>query len=161
MIKQGKPKPTERCHWQAGERICKKILAEFPVVAQWKQIQRVSMRIQVWSLALVSGLRIHHCRELWCRWQTWLGSCIAAAVVKAGNCSSNLIPSLGSSCAAGAALKGKKKKSWRLSLEDSIVRALEILSWKRWVLGKNGVHPGLENAKIYTDIAVYLYSFVH
>jgi len=31
------------------------------------------MRLQVQSLALLSGLRIRRCRELWCRLQTWLG----------------------------------------------------------------------------------------
>ena len=41
----------------------------------------VSMKMQVWSLALVSGLRIQHCCELWCRSQIWLGSCVAEAVV--------------------------------------------------------------------------------
>ena len=35
----------------------------------------------VQSLASRSGLRIQHCRELWCRWQTRLGSCVAVAVV--------------------------------------------------------------------------------
>ena len=33
------------------------------------------------SLASLSGLRIEHCCELWCRSQTWLGSRIAVAVV--------------------------------------------------------------------------------
>ena len=32
-------------------------------------------------LALLSGLRIQHCLELWCRSQTQLGSYVAAAVV--------------------------------------------------------------------------------
>ena len=31
--------------------------------------------------ASLSGLRIWHCRELWCRSQTWLGSGVAVAVV--------------------------------------------------------------------------------
>ena len=51
-----------------------------PVVAQQKQIWRVSMRMQVLSLALLSGLRTQHCRELWCRLQTWLGSHVAVAM---------------------------------------------------------------------------------
>jgi len=29
---------------------------------------------------LASGLRIWHCRELWCRLETWLGSCVAVAL---------------------------------------------------------------------------------
>uniref|UniRef100_A0A8D0PFN0 Leucine rich repeats and calponin homology domain containing 1 n=1 Tax=Sus scrofa TaxID=9823 RepID=A0A8D0PFN0_PIG len=39
------------------------------------------MRIRVRSLASLSGLRIPHCLELWCRLQTQLGSCVAMAVV--------------------------------------------------------------------------------
>jgi len=51
-----------------------KTSGEVPIVAQWKRIQLVSMRMQVQSLAL-------HCRELWCRSQRRLGSRIAVAVV--------------------------------------------------------------------------------
>ena len=48
------------------------------------------------SLALLSGLGIQCCRELWCRWQMWLGSgvAVAVAVAVAGSCSFNLTPSL-------------------------------------------------------------------
>ena len=60
----------------------KKILAKgFPVVAQWKRVQLVSMRMQVWSLASLSGLGIWHCCELWCRLQMWLGPWVAVAVM--------------------------------------------------------------------------------
>ena len=52
-----------------------------PVVAQWLQTQLVSMRMRVGPLALLSGLGIQHCHELWCRSQTWLGSQVAVAVV--------------------------------------------------------------------------------
>ena len=38
-----------------------------PVVSQWKQIRLVSMRLWVWSLAVLSGLGKLGCRELWCR----------------------------------------------------------------------------------------------
>ena len=31
------------------------------------------MRLWVWSRASLSGLRIRHCRELWCSLKTWLG----------------------------------------------------------------------------------------
>ena len=37
------------------------------------------MRLRVQSLAFLSGLRIQHCCELWCRWQMWLGSGVAVA----------------------------------------------------------------------------------
>ena len=52
-----------------------------PIVAQWKWIQLGTMRLQVWSLASLTGLRIWHCCELWWRLQMWLRSCIAVAVV--------------------------------------------------------------------------------
>ena len=52
-----------------------------PVVAQWKQIQLASMRIQFPSLASLSGLSIWHCQELWCRLQMLLRSSVAMAVV--------------------------------------------------------------------------------
>ena len=53
-----------------------------PVLAQWKliRIQLGTMRLRVWSLASLSGLRIRHCRELWCMSKTWLGSRVAAAL---------------------------------------------------------------------------------
>ena len=50
-------------------------------VAQRNWIWVASMRTQVWSLALLSRLRIWHCPELWCRSQTWLESGVAVAVV--------------------------------------------------------------------------------
>ena len=52
-----------------------------PIVAQWKQIRLGTMRLQVPSLALLSGLRIQHCRDLQWRLQMWLRSGIAVAVV--------------------------------------------------------------------------------
>ena len=50
---------------------------EFPSWQTWL----VSMRTWVWSLALLSGWRIWHCGELWCRSQTWLRFHVAVAVV--------------------------------------------------------------------------------
>ena len=46
-----------------------------------KELEVVSMRIQVQSLASLSGSGIQPSLELWCRSQTWLGSCVAVAVV--------------------------------------------------------------------------------
>ena len=43
-------------------------------VEKWKWIRLVSMRIWVWSVALLSGSGIWPCCELWCRLQSWLGS---------------------------------------------------------------------------------------
>ena len=55
------------------------------------------MRLWIRSLALLSGLRIRSCCELWCRSQTWLGCGIAVALVEAGSYSFDLTPSLGTS----------------------------------------------------------------
>ena len=66
------------------------------------------MRIWVWSLALLSGLRIQHYYELQCRSQTGLRSGIAVAV--AGHFSSNSTPSLGTfTCCFRCGPKKEKK----------------------------------------------------
>uniref|UniRef100_A0A8D1UWZ7 Galanin-like peptide n=1 Tax=Sus scrofa TaxID=9823 RepID=A0A8D1UWZ7_PIG len=52
-----------------------------PDVVPWKRIRPGTTRFQLRSLALLSGLRIQCCCELWCRLQMWLGSHIAVAVV--------------------------------------------------------------------------------
>ena len=67
------------------------------------------MRFRVQSLASLSGLRIQHCRELWCRSQMQLGSGTAVAVVLAWSCSSDSAPSLGTSICCGWGPKKKKK----------------------------------------------------
>jgi len=36
-------------------------------MVQWKQIRLGTMRLWVRFLASLSGLKIWHCRELWCR----------------------------------------------------------------------------------------------
>ena len=79
-------------------------------MAQWKGIRLASMKTQVQSLALLSGLRIRRCRELWCRSQTQLGS----GVMQAGGYSSNSTPILETSacpiCLGFGPKKPKKKK---------------------------------------------------
>ena len=50
-------------------------------MAQRKRIRLGTMRLQIRSLALVSGLGIWRCRELWCSSQMWLRSGVAVAVV--------------------------------------------------------------------------------
>ena len=73
--------------------------------AQQKGIWLVSMRTQVWSLASLSGLRIQHCLELWCRLQMWPRSGVAVAVVQASNYSFNSTSSLRIPYTTGVALK--------------------------------------------------------
>ena len=59
----------------------KVVFMEFLSWLSGLQIQLGTMRLQVQSLASLSGLRIQHCRELVCRLQTQLGSGIAVPVV--------------------------------------------------------------------------------
>ena len=82
-----------------------------PVVAQRKRIWLGSMRTRAQSLALLSGLRMWHCRELWCRLQTWMGSDFAVAVAQAGSYSSDSAASLRASICWRAAPKRQKKKN--------------------------------------------------
>ena len=49
-------------------------------MAQRRRIQLGAMRLQVQSLALLSGLGIRCCLGLWCRSQMWLGYGVAVAV---------------------------------------------------------------------------------
>ena len=53
------------------------------MVVQWKRIRLGTMRLQVQSLALLSGLRIWRCPELWYRSQMWLRSGVDVAVAVA------------------------------------------------------------------------------
>ena len=66
-------------------------------MAQWKRIRLGTMRFRVQPLASFNGLRIRLCCELGCRFQTQLGSCVAAAVAEASSCSFHSTPSLGTS----------------------------------------------------------------
>ena len=52
-----------------------------PAVVQGKQIWLGTMTLWVRSLALLGGLRIWCCQELWCRLQMKLGSGVAVAVM--------------------------------------------------------------------------------
>ena len=85
-----------------------------PVVAQWKQIQLVSMRMKVRSLALPSGLRIQCCCELWGRSQMLVGSDVAVAVLQASSYSSNSTPCLETSICCGYGPKKTKKKKKKI-----------------------------------------------
>ena len=90
-----------------GQRMyCK----EFLLWLSRLRIQLESMRMWVQSLALLSGLRILCCRELWHRSQMWFGFGIAVAVVSAGSCSSNLTLSLGTRICLTCSPKKKKRR---------------------------------------------------
>ena len=79
--------------------------------------------MQVLSLASLGGLRIQGCHELWCRSQMQLESGIAVAVAKAGSCSSDYTPSLGTSiCHECGHRKDKKKKKERERERDRYIQ---------------------------------------
>ena len=82
----------------------------------------VAMRMRVRSLASLSGWRIGHCHELWCRSQTQLGSHVSVAVVEAGGCSSEVTPSLGTSicCRCGPKKTKNKNKQTKKKKERKI-----------------------------------------
>ena len=91
----------------------KGIFQGLPIVAQRKRTQLVSKRMQIQSLALLSELRIWHCRELWCSLQTWLRSDVAVASAGTAVALIHWIPSLGTStCRKHSPEKCKKRKIW-------------------------------------------------
>ena len=92
-------------------------------MAQQKRIRLASMRMQVQFLASISGVGTWRCHELWSRSQMWLGFRVAIAVVQASNCSSDWIPSLGTSICHGYCSKKQKKK--KKSLEGTKSRTQE------------------------------------
>ena len=77
--------------WRSGNK-----LDSYP---NWTSIHEASL----------SGLRIRHCRELWCRSQSRLGSGVAVAVAVASSCSSNLTPGLGTYMCRRCSPKKTKK----------------------------------------------------
>ena len=88
-----------------------------PIKVQRKRIRLGTMRLQVQLLASLSGLRIPHCHELWCRSQMRLGSGTAVAVVYttavavvSSGYSSDLTPSLETSIYCGCGPKKTKKE---------------------------------------------------
>ena len=82
-------------------------------MVQWKRIQLVTVRLRVRSLALLSGLKIRCCCELWCRSQRQLGSHIAVAVAVARSAAVGSIPPLAWELpyVAGVAIKSKNKQT--------------------------------------------------
>ena len=57
------------------------LMGGVPVAEQQKRIRLGNMRFRVRSLASLTGLRIQHCCELWCRSWIQLGSGVDVAVV--------------------------------------------------------------------------------
>lgn len=79
-------------------------------------------RIQVHSLAPLSGLMFLGAGELRCRWQRWLGSGDDVAVEYDGSCYHNLTPSMGSSI-SGPPKKTKTNRPTNKSSLDGPTRS--------------------------------------
>ena len=69
------------------------------------------MRMQVQSLALLNGLRVQHCHELWCRSQTWLLLVLLWLWYRLAATALTQPLAWELPYAAGVALKVKKKKT--------------------------------------------------
>ena len=92
-------------------------------MAPQKQIRLGTMRFRVRSLASLTRFKIWHCRELWCRSQTWLISGVAVALAQACSSSSYWTPSLGTSicCRCGPEkTKDKNKQTNKNTLEFKV-----------------------------------------
>ena len=77
------------------------------------------MRLQVWSLASLSGLSIWHCRELWCCLELWCRLRSYNAVVQASSCSSDWTASLETSmCFKCSPKKQTNKKNQKTKKEN-------------------------------------------
>ena len=86
-----------------------------------------SNQVVVWFLvALLSGLRIRHCRELWCRLKTQLGSCIVVAVAQASSYSSDSTPSLGTSICHRYGPKKQKEKNKKTFQIHKLLECLHL-----------------------------------
>ena len=88
----------------------------------------VSMKMQVQSLAQLSGLRIWHCCELQHRSQIWLRSHVAVEAAQAGSCRSNSTPSGGTSiCPRCSPKKKRKKKPKNKTLKNRYSEKLQYI----------------------------------
>ena len=110
-------------------------------MAQQKRAQLVSIKMWVRSLASLRESRIQHCRELWWRSQTWLGSGGAVAVAQASSCSSNSAPSWEPPYAAGVARKRKKRKKKSSLRSPSISCAFKVSGGNSHTLVTGPAHP--------------------
>ena len=95
-------------------------------MVQRKRIWLGTMRLQVPSLSLLSGLEIWRCLELWCRLRMGLRSCVAVAVVSASGCSSNLTLGLGTSMCPRCSPKKQKKFNGGISLFEIFSGSLDF-----------------------------------
>ena len=103
-----------------------------------------SMRMQVWSLALFSGLKIWCCHELWCRFadSAWIWHCCGCGCRPVATA---LTPSLGTSICCGCGpkkTKKKKKKRGRKRERSLVPEAVEILNDRQTSLYRASLQTG-------------------
>ena len=96
--------------------------------------------MRVWSLALLSGLRIQYRHELWCRSRRSPNHQKTVAVVEAGSCSSDSTPNPGTSICRGCVLKSKnnnEKKQPPINNKkiDNRKRARDANTWPQRTSG--------------------------
>jgi len=103
--------PIADLRWMGGKVLpitVKNGVVGVPVVAQWLTNPTRNHEVAGSIPALLRGLRIWCCRELWCWLQMQLRSGVAVALALAGGYSSDLTPSLGTSmCHGSGPRKGK------------------------------------------------------
>ena len=95
-----------------------------------------SVRMEVQSLALLSGLRIWHCHKLWSRSQMWHGSGVAVVVASAGSWSSYLTPSWERPHAAGGS-QTKTKQTHTHNNNNNTHTDLNPVSARKEITPKN------------------------
>ena len=119
-----------------------------PVVAQWKQIRLVSIRMRVWALASLSVSGIQHCCELWYRSLIGFGSMLLwqclrlAAAAPIWSLAWELL------YVVDAALKSKKKKKSN-KCSDSLCQKLGTYIPRN----KTGLQPNCAN-QVFFDTAM-------
>ena len=117
------------------------------MVDQQKRIWLVTVRTQVRSLASPSRLRIWHCGELWCRWQTQLRSYSYrwAAIALTGPLAWE------PSQATGAALKKTRKKNYFIKATMVLKTFIEPLFMIKILNNSVPYNPAIPLLGIYWD----------
>ena len=142
-------------------------------MAQQIQVRLVFTRMQVRSLALLSGLRIWHYHELQCRSQTQLRSGIAMAVAQTIGYSSDLTPSLGTSicCRCGPKKTHTKKFQFSFPQLGTILQFYGFLSppacpiySNRQSLNRTHYHPPrqqMEEPRCGSLLKMRIFNYLH
>ena len=124
---------------------------------QWKWIQLGTIRSGVQSLGSLSGVRIWHCSELWCRLQTWFRSGFVVAVEWVGGYSFNLTPSLEASICHGCGSQKTKANKWTRGILPCILSNLTSWSSNAFLSTPPPWFNLFKNIYIYTYVFFTMY----